>query len=510
MFLEYFGLIEQPFGVTPDPRFLHMGAKHREALASLVYGTDTHRGFLALIAQPGMGKTSLLYQYLEGLRNKSRAAFIFQTDCDSEDFIRHILVDLSLDPAGKDLPAMHGMLNEVLLAEMRAGRRFILVIDEAQNLDERVLESVRLLSNFETPWMKLMQIVIAGQPQLAERLTRPSMTQLRQRISAVIRIEPFTAEETGEYIDHRLWVAGYTGEPLFTVGARLLIAKQSGGIPRNINTLCFNAMSVAYGMGAHQVDVKMVKEAIGDVEMESLVPKAERTPPRVASPGRTIVPFRAMLPKKKERRIGRMIPAFAVVCAVVLFAICARIGWNVGMRTPPFDVLFAAEADAPANITKPMAYPAVENAADAAGAAPSAVPATATANPEIPAPPREDAAGPTAVVPAASVVPVRVKSAMRNAPEAISVAAGLSDNDRILTVAIERETTLLDLCMQHLGRFDTTTLEETLALNPALSDVNHIAAGQRIRLPLYLRRGFVSQVEEVNGAATLEAQKERP
>jgi len=182
MFLEYYGLIEQPFGVTPDPRFLHMGAKHREALASLVYGTDTNRGFLALIAQPGMGKTSLLYQYLEGLRNKSRAAFIFQTDCDSEDFIRHILVDLSLDPAGKDLPTMHGMLNEVLLAEMRAGRRFILVIDEAQNLDERVLESVRLLSNFETPWMKLMQIVIAGQPQLAERLTRPSMAQLRQRI----------------------------------------------------------------------------------------------------------------------------------------------------------------------------------------------------------------------------------------------------------------------------------------------------------------------------------------
>src|SRR5579863_9839660 len=157
MFLEYFGLIEQPFGVTPDPRFLHMGAKHREALASLVYGTDTNRGFLALIAEPGMGKTSLLYQYLEGLRNKSRAAFIFQTDCNSEDFIRHILVDLNLDPAGKDLPAMHGMLNE------------------AQNLDERVLESVRLLSNFETPWMKLMQIVIAGQPQLAERLTQPSM-----------------------------------------------------------------------------------------------------------------------------------------------------------------------------------------------------------------------------------------------------------------------------------------------------------------------------------------------
>jgi general secretion pathway protein A len=507
MFLEYFGLIEQPFGVTPDPRFLHMGAKHREALASLVYGTDTNRGFLALIAQPGMGKTSLLYQYLEGLRNKSRAAFIFQTDCDSEDFIRHILVDLSLDPAGKDLPAMRGMLNEVLLAEMRAGRRFILVIDEAQNLDERVLESVRLLSNFETPWMKLMQIVIAGQTQLAERLTRPSMAQLRQRISSVIRIEPFTAEETGEYIDHRLWVAGYTGEPLFTVGARLLIAKQSGGIPRNINTLCFNAMSVAYGIGARQVDAKMVREAINDVEIESLVPKAGRTPPRVAVPGRTIVPFRAMPSKQKERRINRLIPAFAVVCALLLFAVSARVGWNVGKRTPPFDVLFADETEAPSLVAKSLPPVATENSVEIAT---SAQAAAAMTDPKILAGTREDAVGSDAAAVPSPTVPARPQSALRNAPEPSSIAAGLSDNDRILTVAIENDATLLDLCMQHLERFDTRTLEETLALNPSLRDVNHITAGQRIRLPLYLKPGFVGQAETADRPGTLEAHKERP
>jgi general secretion pathway protein A len=506
MFLEYYGLIEQPFGVTPDPRFLHMGAKHREALASLVYGTDTNRGFLALIAQPGMGKTSLLYQYLEGLRNKSRAAFIFQTDCDSEDFIRHILVDLSLDPAGKDLPAMHGMLNEVLLAEMRAGRRFILVIDEAQNLDERVLESVRLLSNFETPWMKLMQIVIAGQPQLAERLTRPSMAQLRQRISSVIRIEPFTAEETGEYIDHRLWVAGYAGEPLFTVGARLLIAKQSGGIPRNINTLCFNAMSVAYGIGAHQVDVKMVREAINDVEIESLVPRAERTSPRVAAPGRTILPFRTMLPKKNERRINRLIPAFAVVCALLMFALSARVGWNVGKKTPPFDVLFADETEAPAQIAKPLPPAPAENSPTITANAASA----AMTDTEIPASPRENAGGSNVTEVPSSTVPARPKSVVRDAPGPSSLAAGLSDNDRILTIAIEKDATLLDLCMQHLERFDTKTLEETLALNPSLTDVNHIAAGQRIRLPLYLRRGFVSQSDASETPGRQEAHKERP
>jgi type II secretory pathway predicted ATPase ExeA len=506
MFLEYYGLIEQPFGVTPDPRFLHMGAKHREALASLVYGTDTNRGFLALIAQPGMGKTSLLYQYLEGLRNKSRTAFIFQTDCDSEDFIRHILVDLSLDPAGKDLPAMHGMLNEVLLAEMRAGRRFILVIDEAQNLDERVLESVRLLTNFETPWMKLMQIVIAGQPQLAERLTRPSMAQLRQRISSVIRIEPFTAEETGAYIDHRLWVAGYAGAPLFTVGARLLIARQSGGIPRNINTLCFNAMSVAYGIGARQVDVKMVREAAADVEIESLVPKSERMPPRAAAVGRAVLPFRTMLPKKKRLRIGRLMQTFAVVSAVLLFALSARVGWNVGKRTPPFAVLFSGGTAMP-----------VESATILAEAAPKKSPemaandmATPIAASDLPQSQRENAGGSDAAAITPPRVPAGPKTLLRGAAEPSNIVAGLSDNDRILTVAIEKDSTLMDLCMQHLGRFDTDMLEQTLALNPTLGDVNRIAAGQRIRLPLYLRRGFVNKAEALETPATLEARKERP
>src|SRR6202161_2287949 len=140
MLLNYFKLTEEPFGVTPDPRFLYFGSQHREALASLAYGTESNRGFLALIAKPGMGKTSLLYQYLESLRGKARIAFPFRTDCDSRDFIRYVLLDLGIDASGKDLPAMHEALNQVLFEEMRAGRRFVLVIDEAQNLEEDVLE----------------------------------------------------------------------------------------------------------------------------------------------------------------------------------------------------------------------------------------------------------------------------------------------------------------------------------------------------------------------------------
>src|ERR1700680_2285092 len=274
-FLEHFGLNEQPFGVTPDPRFLYLGPKHRQALAALNYGTELNRGFLTLIAPPGMGKTSLLFNYLEGLRNKARTVFLFQTDGSSRDLMSYMLSDMGLDGTGKDLPEMHSILNQVLTEEMRSGRRFVLVIDEAQNLTERVLESVRLLSNFETPWMKLMQIVLAGQPQLAERLAKPSMAQLKQRISFAIRIEPLTGEEVAAYVDHRLWVAGYKGPSLFSIGARTLLAEHSEGIPRIINNMCFCAMSFGWAMKQRTIDRDMMRDVLADMDFKSPTRKTD-------------------------------------------------------------------------------------------------------------------------------------------------------------------------------------------------------------------------------------------
>jgi type II secretory pathway predicted ATPase ExeA len=269
MFLQHYGLNEQPFGVTPDRRFLYLGPKHRQALTALTYGTELNRGFLTLIAKPGMGKTSLLFQFLGAVRNNARTAFLFQTMSDARDLMRYLLADLGLDGTGKDLPEMHAILNQILMEEMRAGRRLILVIDEAQNLDEKGLEFVRLLSNFETPWMKLMQIVMAGQPQLAEKLAQPSMAQLRQRVSFSIRIEPLTREEIDAYIDHRLWVAGYNGPPLFTVGARMLLAEHSEGIPRNISNLSFCAMSLAWATKAKTIDREIMRDVIADIDPDS-------------------------------------------------------------------------------------------------------------------------------------------------------------------------------------------------------------------------------------------------
>lgn len=265
-FIEHYGLFEQPFGVTPDPRFLYLGQKHREALAALEYGTETERGFLALIAKPGMGKTSLLFQYLERLRGRARTAYVFQTDGDSRDLMRTFLGDLGIETAGKDLHEMRVALRRVLVEEMEAGRRVILVIDEAHKLDTVVLESVRLLSNFETPATKLMQIVLAGQPELAERLARPSLSQFRQRISFFISLEPFTREEVHAYIEHRLWVSGRKGVALFTPGAQLLIAERSAGIPRKINNICFSAMSLGLAIDSKRIDRDMIAEVLSDLE----------------------------------------------------------------------------------------------------------------------------------------------------------------------------------------------------------------------------------------------------
>ena len=293
MFLQHFGLSEQPFGVTPDPRFLYLGPKHRQALTALTYGTELNRGFLTLIAKPGMGKTSLLFQYLGSLQNNARTAFLFQTMSDARDLMRYLLADIGLDGTGKDLPEMHSILNQVLMEEMRVGRRLILVIDEAQNLDEKALEFVRLLSNFETPWMKLMQIVLAGQPQLGEKLAHPSMAQLRQRVSFSIRIEPLTREEIDAYIDHRLWVAGYNGPPLFSVGARMQLAEPSEGIPRNISNLCFCAMSLAWATKAKIIDREIMRDVLSDMDpgspIEKPVQKTESLPKPAEEPKQAVI-----------------------------------------------------------------------------------------------------------------------------------------------------------------------------------------------------------------------------
>jgi general secretion pathway protein A len=271
MFLDFYGLREQPFGVTPDPRFLYLSPTHREALASMFYGIDAERGFVALIAKPGMGKTTLLFHLLQQFRPRARTAFVFQTQCTSREFMRFLLLELGCEVSeGQDLVTMHDQFNRCLLEEARAERRFIVVVDEAQNLDPSVLETIRLLSDFETPQAKLLQIVLSGQPELADKLARPSLRQLRQRISLLSTLPPLPAQEVFRYLNYRLRAAGRADTPLFTAPAVQLITELSEGIPRNINNICFNALSLGCSLREKTIDVEVLKQVAADFDLAGM------------------------------------------------------------------------------------------------------------------------------------------------------------------------------------------------------------------------------------------------
>jgi len=267
LILRHFGLRENPFGVTPDPRFLSLTHTHREALASLINGIECGFGFQLLVAQPGMGKTTLLFDLLERFRS-SRTAFLFQQQHDSREFLQSLLLELHSESIETTHAKLYSQLNNLLTNTALTRERVIVVVDEAQNLEDSLLETLRQLSNFETTRLKLLQIVLAGQPQLAKKIARPEQEQLRQRISTIARLNPLGLQETLTYLSHRLNVAGYRGGELFTPSACQTIWSHAHGIPRNINTLCFNAMLLAFAQGATRVDERAVQEAIHDLDLD--------------------------------------------------------------------------------------------------------------------------------------------------------------------------------------------------------------------------------------------------
>jgi type II secretory pathway predicted ATPase ExeA/putative methionine-R-sulfoxide reductase with GAF domain len=268
-FCAHFGLAENPFGVTPDSRYLYNAWTHHKAFQALVGGIECGIGFQALIAVPGMGKTTLLYQLLERFEPTARTAFVFQTQCNSREFMQYLLSELGTSAAGQELVVMHEMLNRLLLREAEARRRVIAVIDEAQNLDNSVLETVRLLSDFETRSDKLIQIVIAGQQQLAEKLAQPELAQVRQRIPIVMRLEPLGPQETKQYIRHRLTIAGHNGDELFMPEALEVIWEYSHGVPRMINTICFRTLVDGYSLKLHAIHADLARHVIAELDLSS-------------------------------------------------------------------------------------------------------------------------------------------------------------------------------------------------------------------------------------------------
>ncbi|NQX87609.1 MAG: AAA family ATPase [Halioglobus sp.] len=268
MYYQYFGLNEAPFSIAVNPRYLFMSPRHRDALAHLLYGVGAGGGFILLTGEVGTGKTTINRCLLEQLPPDTDVAIILNPALNAKELLASVCDELGVryDRQRHTLKSLTDDLQHFLLENHMRGRRTVLLIDEAQHLDFEVLEQIRLLTNLETNSEKLLQIILIGQPELAEMLARPELRQLNQRITARYNLEPLNLEETGAYIRHRLQVAGMSPERVI-FGSALVrgIHKATRGIPRLINVLCDRLLLGAYGRNKSRVDQSMLKQAASEV-----------------------------------------------------------------------------------------------------------------------------------------------------------------------------------------------------------------------------------------------------
>ena len=262
MYLKFYGLSEPPFRRTPDPRFLYLSPRHREAMAQLVYGVREGAGFMMLTGEVGTGKTTLLHSLLRQLDPGTAASYVFNPTLSFDDLLEYILSDFAVaTPTGTSAAHRLVALNNFLLERHRAGLNTVLVLDEAQLLSVEMLERLRLLSNFETSTAKLFQIILAGQPELADKLALKDLRQLLQRIALHVTLAPLSPVETRDYVRARLRIAGAADLGMFTEPALAEVARRTGGIPRLINMLCDHACVVGYADQKRRIDRAAVKEA---------------------------------------------------------------------------------------------------------------------------------------------------------------------------------------------------------------------------------------------------------
>jgi type II secretory pathway predicted ATPase ExeA len=473
--LEYYKLKEQPFGVTPDSRYLFLTQTQKDALSSVIYGIESGCGFVALIARPGLGKTTLLFQTLDILRERARLVFLFQTISAPLDLLRALLSGLGIPDMRGSLVEMQIKLKNVLAEQYSAGKRVVLVIDEAQNLDDSVLELVRMLSNFETASDKLIQIVLAGQPQLAENIGSPELVQLRQRVSIFARLHPFTAEETTLYIAHRLRVGGYASDlPLFTKDALALIAQSSEGIPRNINNLCFNALSLGAALQQKPIDREIVRQVMADLDIGQLRPRFSHPQP---SPERVTLKAVPIYSAPRPASVStKWLPKVAVAAVVLLAVGVALLAAREWLVRPAAAQPAAAAYVPPAPVPAPTASePPVSMASEP--------PLSATVDTPPPVPSAESApqtALPAGQPPAANTP---VSLALPHASPLFSERTPQWTDSADL-VNVTPGQTLLGICAEKFGNCTAQILRQIQQLNPHLNDPDHIETGQKLRIPV--------------------------
>ncbi len=272
MYNSFFGLRENPFNLSPDPSFLYRSPQHEEALANLIYGVQSRKGFIALTGEVGTGKTTMLECLRDYLGSQDIAfAFIFNSRLTPDQFFEMLAYDFALPCTRFTKTEVLFSLNNMLLDRARAGSTSVLIIDEAHNLEWDVLEEIRLLGNLENRRGKLMQIILAGQPELDAKLDAPQFRQLKQRIALRYSLNALTQDETAEYICSRLAHAGVPHQTIFSPEVIEDIHRRTNGIPRLINLVCDNVLLVAFALSSRTVTIGMIDEVSADLRMETSV-----------------------------------------------------------------------------------------------------------------------------------------------------------------------------------------------------------------------------------------------
>ncbi|PYR60749.1 MAG: hypothetical protein DMF85_04100, partial [Acidobacteria bacterium] len=281
MYERFYDLRERPFALSPDPEYLYPSRVHREALDYLRYGLESHAGFVVITGEIGSGKTTLLQTLLRNLDSHTTVARIVNTMLEPRELLETIMLDFGLDPAGRSKPLLLRDLAQYLVDQRLAGRMVLLVIDEAQNLSLAALEELRMLSNLETEKSKLMQIVLVGQPNLRDKLSTVELEQLRQRITVSYHLQPLDADETANYINHRLRRAALGAPMEFPREATDLIHLRSRGVPRVINVICDAALVFGYAEERRIINRAVVSDVLSELETTGVLPPPAEAPAAV-------------------------------------------------------------------------------------------------------------------------------------------------------------------------------------------------------------------------------------
>ena len=364
MYLSFYGLVEKPFSITPDPRYLFLSGRHAEALAHLVYGIDEAGGFIQLTGEVGTGKTTIIRSLLARQPDKAEIALILNPRMAAAEFMLTLCEELGIlvpDSAETSVKDLIDILNRYLLRAHSEGRRVVLVVDEAQTLAPELLEQVRLLTNLETETQKLLQIILIGQPELRELLARNDLRQLAQRVTGRYHLDPLSRDETSSYIKHRLRIAGATND-IFTPSALHELYRVSGGVPRLLNIIADRALLGGFSSDRHLVGPDLVRRAAAEVYGRRVLPAW--LPWAIALPSLALVAAAVVLawPRGDSRAVASGTPAATTANPAAAAGAAAATPAAAPATTPAPAATVSAKVDLPGALLAPQARTSTDDA----------------------------------------------------------------------------------------------------------------------------------------------------